>query len=211
MTQSGERLPATVVAPAAKPGTAAAGRREAEPNGGDEPPLLSVHGLVKHFTLPRDDFFGKRKVVRAVDGVSLSLREGEILGLVGESGCGKSTLGRTILQLIPPTDGAVILAGRNLAELQGDDLRAPLDRGGDRDHGPQHRVLWLLQRGHHGHLPTYELKEFLPVQNPGWFAGLGGPSIRAITYPRSSALSPLVPLDDPPSVVSRMMGTPRTR
>ena len=61
--------------------------------------------------------------VRAVDGVNLSLREGEILGLVGESGCGKSTLGRTILQLIPPTDGAVILAGRNLAELQGDDLR----------------------------------------------------------------------------------------
>jgi oligopeptide transport system ATP-binding protein len=61
--------------------------------------------------------------VRAVDGVSLTLKQGEILGLVGESGCGKSTLGRTILQLIPPTDGAVILAGKNLAELHGSDLR----------------------------------------------------------------------------------------
>jgi oligopeptide transport system ATP-binding protein len=51
------------------------------------------------------------------------LRRGEILGLVGESGCGKSTLGRTILQLITPTDGTVILAGKNLAELHGDELR----------------------------------------------------------------------------------------
>jgi len=61
--------------------------------------------------------------VQAVDGVSFSLREGEILGLVGESGCGKSTLGRTILQLIPATSGTVVLAGRNLTELKGDDLR----------------------------------------------------------------------------------------
>jgi oligopeptide transport system ATP-binding protein len=58
-----------------------------------------------------------------VDGVSLKLERGEILGLVGESGCGKSTLGRTILRLIPPTEGSVVLAGRNLAELKGSELR----------------------------------------------------------------------------------------
>jgi oligopeptide transport system ATP-binding protein len=61
--------------------------------------------------------------VKAVDGVSLTLQRGEIVGLVGESGCGKSTLGRTILQLVPPTEGSVILAGKNLAELRGDELR----------------------------------------------------------------------------------------
>jgi oligopeptide transport system ATP-binding protein len=54
--------------------------------------------------------------VRAVDGVSLAVRQGEVLGLVGESGCGKSTLARTILQLIPATGGTVILNGRNLGE-----------------------------------------------------------------------------------------------
>jgi oligopeptide transport system ATP-binding protein len=54
--------------------------------------------------------------VKAVDGVTLSVRQGEVLGLVGESGCGKSTLARTILQLVPTTGGAVILNGRNLGE-----------------------------------------------------------------------------------------------
>ena len=57
--------------------------------------------------------------MRAVDGINLSLAKGEVLGLVGESGCGKSTLGRTILQLIPPTAGRVLLAGKNLAALHG--------------------------------------------------------------------------------------------
>ncbi len=62
--------------------------------------------------------------VKAVDGISFSLVRGEILGLVGESGCGKSTLGRTILQLIPPTEGAVVLAGKNLAGMDKRELRA---------------------------------------------------------------------------------------
>ena len=61
--------------------------------------------------------------VRAVDGVRFSIEEGEVLGIVGESGCGKSTLGRTIVQLIPPTAGTVILEGRNLNQLHGQGLR----------------------------------------------------------------------------------------
>jgi oligopeptide transport system ATP-binding protein len=86
--------------------------------------FLELKDLKTHFPVERGIIF-RRNVgtVRAVDGVSLALKQGEIIGLVGESGCGKSTLGRTILQLVPPTEGSVVLAGKNLAELQGDDLR----------------------------------------------------------------------------------------
>jgi oligopeptide transport system ATP-binding protein len=86
--------------------------------------LLEIQNLKTHFPIERGIFFRRRiGEVRAVDGVSLSLKQGEILGLVGESGCGKSTLGRTILQLVPPTAGAVILSGRNMAQLRGSELR----------------------------------------------------------------------------------------
>ncbi|HVU24307.1 MAG TPA: oligopeptide/dipeptide ABC transporter ATP-binding protein [Opitutus sp.] len=71
-------------------------------------PLLELRDVRTHFAVPGG-------VVRAVDGVTLSLARGEVLGLVGESGCGKSTLARTILHLVPATSGAVILAGQNLS------------------------------------------------------------------------------------------------
>ena len=87
-------------------------------------PFLELRGVKTHFPVERGLLFRRRVgTVKAVDGVSLSLAQGEILGLVGESGCGKSTLGRTILQLIPATEGAVVLAGRNLAGLKGAALR----------------------------------------------------------------------------------------
>jgi len=82
--------------------------------------FLEIVNLKTHFPVERGIVFRRRiGVVKAVDGVTLSLRDGEILGLVGESGCGKSTLGRTILQLIPPTEGTVWLAGKNLGQLKG--------------------------------------------------------------------------------------------
>jgi oligopeptide transport system ATP-binding protein len=91
--------------------------------------FLEVDDLKTHFPIERGFLF-KRRVgtVKAVDGIDLRLRKGEVLGLVGESGCGKSTLGRSILQLIPPTAGRVLLAGRDLAKLHGNALREA--RGG---------------------------------------------------------------------------------
>ena len=66
---------------------------------------------------------GVGEKVHAVSDVSLDVRKGETLGIVGESGCGKSTLARTIMQLIRPKSGKVIVHGRNLTELRGRKLR----------------------------------------------------------------------------------------
>lgn len=99
-------------------------RNDATATRGSAGPLLEVRNIKTHFTVEKGLMF-KRQVgsVKAVDGVSFTLEQGEILGLVGESGCGKSTLGRTILQLIPATEGTVVLAGRNLTALRGRALR----------------------------------------------------------------------------------------
>ena len=88
-------------------------------------PYLELRAVKTHFPLERGVFSrGRATTVKAVDGVSLAVAKGEVLGLVGESGCGKSTLARTILNLVPATEGAVILAGRNLASLAEEELRA---------------------------------------------------------------------------------------
>ncbi len=72
-------------------------------------PLLQVRNLTKHFELPRKGFFsGKRRVFRAIEEISFSLRQGETLGIVGESGSGKTTLGRAVLRAIAPTSGEVL-------------------------------------------------------------------------------------------------------
>ena len=88
-------------------------------------PFLKVRNLKTHFPIERGVIF-RREIgrVKAVDGVDLDLKQGEVLGLVGESGCGKSTLGRSILQLIRPTEGSVVLAGKNITTLDGNALRA---------------------------------------------------------------------------------------
>ena len=86
--------------------------------------LLEVDHLVKHFPI-KSGILIDREIgqVRAVDDVSLTVAEGETLGLVGESGCGKSTLCRTVLQLIPPTSGSVRFRGEEIAGLGGRRMR----------------------------------------------------------------------------------------
>ena len=78
-------------------------------------PLLVVEGLKKYYPVRGGVFAAKIGDVRAVDGVSFSVKEGETLGLVGESGCGKSTLGRAIMRLETPTDGRVFFEGKDMA------------------------------------------------------------------------------------------------
>ncbi len=85
--------------------------------------LLEVKGLKKYFVSKGGLLSGPKRVVKAVDGVSLRLKEGEILGIVGESGCGKSTLGRTILRLIDATEGQVLFDGVDVQALSREELR----------------------------------------------------------------------------------------
>ncbi len=85
-------------------------------------PLVDVRGLTKHFER-RSGLFRAPSVIRAVDDVSFTIAEGEMLGLVGESGSGKSTLGRCLLRLIEPTAGQVMFRGENVLEFPPQRLR----------------------------------------------------------------------------------------
>jgi oligopeptide/dipeptide ABC transporter ATP-binding protein len=85
--------------------------------------LVEIHDLKKHFPVGEGLFSRGKGAVKAVDGVDLTVNEGETLGLVGESGCGKSTLGRAILRLIEPTSGEVVFAGKNLLAMSQRELR----------------------------------------------------------------------------------------
>ena len=85
--------------------------------------LLEVRNLKKYYSV-KSGFLNKdRRSVKAVDGINLSVKQGEILGIVGESGCGKSTLGRSILRLIEPTSGVVIFEGTNICGLKKEEMR----------------------------------------------------------------------------------------
>jgi peptide/nickel transport system ATP-binding protein len=86
--------------------------------------LLEVENLKKHFPMHTSGIIHRpADPVKAVDGISFSVRKGETLGLVGESGCGKSTAGRTLLQLLPPTDGTIRYNGKDITGVQGKELR----------------------------------------------------------------------------------------
>ncbi len=79
--------------------------------------LLEIKNLKKYFTIKNSIFEDRRKVLKAVDGISFSIKKGETFGLVGESGCGKSTTGRSIVRLYEPTGGEIIYDGENIANI----------------------------------------------------------------------------------------------
>jgi len=89
----------------------------------NQPSALSVQDLRVYYPVRQQGWFKQLQFLRAVDGVSLDLSPGEVLGLVGESGCGKSSLGKALLRLVKPTSGAVSVLGTDFLSLEGADLR----------------------------------------------------------------------------------------
>ena len=86
-------------------------------------PLLEVKDLFKYYPIGGGLFGGAQAYVRAVDGISFEIYEGETFGLVGESGCGKTTTGRCVLRLVEPTKGSVRFEGKDVLKARGKDLK----------------------------------------------------------------------------------------
>ena len=85
--------------------------------------LLQIKDLRKYFPINQGFLSRTHEEVKAVDGVSLNIEDGETVGLVGESGCGKSTLGRCVIRLIEPTSGEIIFEGQDITKLNTTDMR----------------------------------------------------------------------------------------
>jgi oligopeptide transport system ATP-binding protein len=100
-------------------------RRQSERRVRLAPELVTIRDLKMHFPVTEGALFSRQVAqVRAVDGISFTIRKGETLGLVGESGCGKTTTGRCILRLEHPTAGEILFDGKNLVDLDQKSMRA---------------------------------------------------------------------------------------
>ncbi len=104
-----------------------AGPRPGAPAPGDDGPLMRIENLAMHFPVRGGVLMRARNVCRAVDGVTLEMKAGETLGLVGESGCGKTTLSRCVVRLLEPTGGKVLFRGQDITTLGNQNLK-PLRR-----------------------------------------------------------------------------------
>jgi oligopeptide/dipeptide ABC transporter ATP-binding protein len=128
-------------------------------------PLLEVENLVTHFPVPRGvvgAMSGRpKRVVRAVDGVSFALREGEMLALVGESGSGKTTTAQTILRLVKPESGTVRFEGADISSVSGRRLRAL-----------RHRVQLIFQDPYESLDPRFRVRA--TIEEPLLVHGEGG-------------------------------------
>lgn len=100
-----------------------AGNEPQTTNNKQQTNILEVKNLHVHFPVKKNLFGKPVEFFKAIDDVSFTVNQGDIVGLVGESGCGKTTLGRTILQLIKPTSGKILLEGKDLAQTSGETLR----------------------------------------------------------------------------------------
>ena len=86
-------------------------------------PMIMVNNLKKHYPIKQVDSFTRYDWLKAVDGVSFEIFEGETLGLVGESGCGKSTIRKMLVYVEPPTDGEVLYYGKNIFKMNNNELK----------------------------------------------------------------------------------------
>jgi len=96
------------------------------PDGGETEYIIECKGLKKYFNSEQgllSGLFGGDEQVRAVDGIDLRIKEGEIVGLAGESGCGKTTAGKTLIRLLDSTDGRIYFRGRDVTNISGSELQ----------------------------------------------------------------------------------------
>jgi peptide/nickel transport system ATP-binding protein len=127
VTQAGDALPMIGAARATVTASEAVGYSASAHSAARGTKLLELDGVAKHFALAKEGYFEAARVLRAVDGVDLTVFKGETVGLVGESGCGKSTLARLVVRIHEPSAGTIRFAGHDITRADAATIR-PLRR-----------------------------------------------------------------------------------